>query len=297
VREPILSIEAVSGVSERTRLDAEQISTALRLKGARRVSVCLPCRDEESTVGRVVEALQPEGDALGLIDELIVIDDRSSDRSAERALAAGAKVVSIEEIHTTHGDGRGKGNVLWASLWCTTGDVIVWIDADVVTADIGWVARLIQPLFTNDSVALVKANYRRPRDEGGGGRTTELVVRPLLSLLAPQLSWIDQPLGGEVAIRRSMIEQLPFMEGWGVEIAMLLDVIERFGAEAIAQVDLGERRHRHHDLLDLRVQAAEVAATILRRTGVDLGAEPAQLHLPDGVSVDLNLAERPPVRS
>lgn len=283
-------------MSERTRLDAETISRALRAKGDCRVSVCLPCRNEEATVGRVVEALQPEGDALGLIDELIVVDDRSTDRSAERALAAGAKVVSIEEIHTVHGVGHGKGNALWASLWCSTGDIVVWVDADVITADIGWVAKLIHPLLVDDTVGIVKATYRRPRDEGGGGRTTELVVRPLLSLLAPELSWVEQPLGGEVAVRRSMIEQLPFMEGWGVEIAMLLDVISRFGAEAITQVDLGERRHRHHDLLDLRLQAAEVAATILGRTGVAIDPATARLRLPDQAALDLNLAERPPVR-
>ncbi|MFN8052752.1 MAG: glucosyl-3-phosphoglycerate synthase [Acidimicrobiales bacterium] len=282
-------------MSDRARRDAEEIAAALRTKGDHRVSVCLPCRNEESTVGLIVDALQA-GDSSGLIDELIVIDDRSTDRSAERALAAGAKVVSIEEIHTSHGEGTGKGNALWASLWCTTGDVVVWIDADVITADLSWVARLARPLFEDESVAIVKAAYHRPRDAGGGGRTTELVVRPLLSLLAPALSWIEQPLGGEVAVRRSMIEQLPFMEGWGVEIAMLLDAIDRFGPGAVTQVDLGERRHRHHDLLDLRVQAAEVAATILRRTGVDLVGEPPRFHLPDCGGMDLNLAERPPVR-
>lgn len=278
------------------------VDAVLRRKGARSVSVCLPCRNEEASVGRVVEALLPDGDARNLIDELIVVDDRSTDRSAERALAAGAKVVSIEEIEHSHGPdvdggmgaGIGKGNVLWSSLWCTTGDLVVWIDADVETADVTWVARLVEPLLADDGIGLVKASYRRPQDAGGGGRTTELVVRPLLSLLAPQLSWLRQPLGGEVAVRRSMIEQLPIAQGWGVEIGMLLDVAERFGVDAIVQVDLGERRHRHHDLLDLRVQAAEVAATILRRTGVDIGSLP-QLLLPDAPAVDLNLADRPPI--
>ena len=273
------------------------MSIALRHKGTNRVSVCLPCRNEEHTVGRVVGALQGESDAVGLVDELIVVDDRSTDRSAERALAAGAKVVSVDEIHTEYGVAAGKGNVLWASLWCSTGDIVVWIDADVVTADLTWVARLVQPLFVDDAVALAKATYYRPTDEGGGGRTTELVVRPLVSLVAPQLGWVKQPLGGEVAVRRSMIEQLPFVQGWGVEIAMLLDVVERFGPEAVVQVDLGERRHRHHDLMDLRGQAAEVAATILARSGVQLAVDPPRLLLPDDEDVVLNLAERPAVAS
>lgn len=275
--------------------DERTVATALRLKGARTISVCLPCRNEEATVGRVVEALL--ADSGGLVDELIVVDDGSTDRSAERALAAGAKVVSVDEVHTRHGVGSGKGNVLWASLWCSTGDIVVWVDADVVTADAGWVAGLAMPLLTDDAVGLVKAAYHRPSDQGGGGRTTELVVRPLVSLLAPQLSWVEQPLAGEVAVRRTMIEQLPIVQGWGVEVALLLDVIERFGPGAIAQVDLGERRHRHHDLMDLRVQAAEVAATLLRRTGVELATMPAQLRLPDGSALDLNLDERPPVAS
>jgi glucosyl-3-phosphoglycerate synthase len=287
------------GTTRRDHVDVD-LASILRRKGSRTVSVCLPCRNEEASVGRVVESLLPDGDARNLIDELIVIDDRSTDRSAERALAAGAKVVSIDEIENAHGPtvrpGAGKGNVLWSSLWCTTGDLVVWIDADVETVDVTWVARLVEPLLDDDGVGLVKASYHRPQDAGGGGRTTELVVRPLLSLLAPGLSWLHQPLGGEVAVRRTMIEQLPIAQGWGVEIGMLLDVVERFGPAAIVQVDLGERRHRHHDLLDLRVQAAEVAATILRRTGVDIGELP-QLLVPDGPAVDLNLADRPPVAS
>ena len=279
------------------RAAAGAIDAALRAKAGRSISVCLPCRNEEHTVGRVVEALQGVGDAAALVDELIVVDDRSTDRSAERALAAGAKVVPIEEVHNAQGAGTGKGNVLWSSLWCSTGDVVVWIDADVVTADLTWVARLAQPILDADEVGLVKATYRRPRDEGGGGRTTELVVRPLVSLLAPEMSWLEQPLGGEVAVRRAMVEELPMAQGWGVEIAMLLDAVRRFGPDAVVQVDLGERRHRHHDLMDLRLQAAEVGATILDRCGVPLAEAVPALHLPDGSELPLNLAERPPVAS
>ncbi len=278
-----------------TFVDVTDIESAIRLKGSRRVSVCLPCRNEESTVGRVVGAILDDERALSLIDEVIVIDDRSTDRSAERAQRAGARVVPIDDIQRNFGSGMGKGNVLWSSLICSNGEFIVWIDADVISANLAWIARLLIPLFEDDRVALVKAAYSRPTDEGGGGRTTELVVRPMLSLLAPQLTWISQPLGGEVAVRREMIGQLSIVQGWGVEIAMLMDVTSRFGRGAIAEVDLGERRHRHHDLLSLRVQAAEVMATILRRTGVELTEDQARLTLPDGSSTRLNLAERPPI--
>ena len=278
-----------------TFVDVEDIESAVRLKGSRTVSVCLPCRNEEGTVGDVVAALLGDSRATALIDEILVIDDRSTDRSAEVARAAGAVVHHIDAVHRRHGEGLGKGNVLWASLVVSRGDIVVWIDADVVSANLAWVARLLIPIFEREGVAMVKASYTRPTDAGGGGRTTELVVRPMLSLLAPDLTWIDQPLGGEVAVRRSMISTLPIAEGWGVEIAMLIDVNARFGRAAIEQVHLGERRHRHHELLSLRVQAAEVMATVLRRTGAELAGEPAALRLPDGSSIELNLRERPPL--
>lgn len=278
-----------------TFVDVEDIESAVALKRGRRVSVCLPCRNEEETVGRVVGAILADERSAALIDELVVLDDGSTDRSAELAAHAGARVVRVDDLQHDVEPLRGKGNVLWASLRCTGSEFIVWIDADVISANLAWVARLLIPMFEDDGVAMVKAAYSRPTDAGGGGRTTELVVRPLLSLLAPELSWISQPLGGEVAVRRELISQLPVAAGWGVEIAMLMDVVDRFGADAIAQVHLGERRHRHHDLLSLRVQAAEVMATILGRSGVALAADPPLLQLPDGSSLDLNLAERPPL--
>ena len=264
-------------------------------KGARRVSICLPCRNEQETVGIVVAALKAETmDSIGLVDELIVIDDGSTDETAARAAAAGARVVPISEVHRRFGEGAGKGNVLWASLLVSEGDFVVWLDADVTTATPEWVAQLLEPLLDDPRVALVKASYERPTDSGGGGRTTELVVRPLLSLLAPQLSWIDQPLAGEMAVRRDLIETIPLAQGWGVEIAMILDLAERYGAASIAQVHLGVRRHRHRDLMDLRVQAAEVMATLLGRLGIATAEPDPQLRLPDGTPLALNLDERPP---
>ena len=202
-------------------------------------------------------------------------------------------------MNQVYGDGRGKGNALWATLAASTGDLIVWCDGDVTSVEPSWVLRLLMPLLITPDVALVKASYHRPTDLGGGGRTTELVARPLLSLFLPELSGLHQPLSGEFAGRRTAIEQIPFVQGWGVEIAMLADIAERFGASAIAQVDVGERHHRHQTLDRLGVQAAEVIATLLTRVGADKAFANDHLALlrPNGASEPLNLEERPPMRS
>ena len=157
-------------------------------------------------------------------------------------------------------------------------------------------ARLVAPLLADDSVHLVKATYERPTSLGGGGRTTELVARPLLSLYAPDLAGVAQPLSGEFAGRRTSLEAIPFVEGWGVEIAMLIDIASAHGADAIAQVDLGVRHHRHRSLHALSIQAAEVMATALGRLDHHLEQIASTLTHADGSLVPLNLAERPPVR-
>jgi len=157
--------------------------------------------------------------------------------------------------------------------------------------------RLLAPMLDDDTVALVKALSHRPTRLGGGGRTTELVARPLMSLYYPELTGLHQPLAGEYAGRRTVLEQLPFVQGWGVEIAMLIDVARRFGPEAIAQIDLGTREHRHRSLHALSVQAAEVMATMLARvpSGSLLPEESPSLRRADGSAVPLNLSERPPL--
>jgi glucosyl-3-phosphoglycerate synthase len=273
------------------------IDDAVRAKGDRTVSLCIPCRDEGLTIGPLVQMLVDGlGERGGLVDELIVLDDRSSDDTAVVAAAAGATVISIADVHAVHGTGRGKGNALWASLVASSGDFVVWCDGDVTTVESNWVARLVYPLLVDDGVALVKADYHRPTEFGGGGRTTELVARPLLSRFFPELCGLGQPLSGEYAVRRSQAEQLPFVEGWGVEIAMLIDISRRWGADAIGQVELGVRHHRHHDLAALSVQAAEVIATILERSGINPPSATTDLLLrADGGSVALNIGERPPL--
>jgi glucosyl-3-phosphoglycerate synthase len=273
------------------------LADAVSAKGVRTVSMCIPCKDEAGTIGPLVEMLHDTLVAgVGLVDELLVIDDGSTDGSGEIAAAAGANVVAISTVHAAHGVGRGKGNALWASLKVSSGDLVVWCDGDVTSLEPSWVARLLLPLFLTDDVELVKAAYHRPTEFGGGGRTTELVARPLLSRFFPDLCGLHQPLSGEYAARRRAVEELALMQGWGVEIAMLIDIARRHGSSSIAQVELGVRHHRHQSLERLSVQAAEVLATVLSRAGVDDpgdGSDPV-LRRPDGTAITLNLAERPP---
>lgn len=266
----------------------------LAFKGNQRITLCFPCRNEAGTIGPLVAASRRSLiEECPLLDELLVLDDRSTDDTAQIASAAGAAVVHIDTVHTQHGTGHGKGNALWASLVTSTGDLIVWCDGDLTSFDPLWVVRLLVPLLTDPNTALVKAAYNRPTAGGGGGRTTELVARPLLSLLHPMLTPLEQPLAGEFAVRRSMIEQIPFVEGWGVEIAMLIDVVERFGITSVAQTDLGTRHHRHHSLESLSVQAAEVLATTMLRSGAAPTLASRSLTRADGSMVLLNLRERP----
>lgn len=297
-----MSASTLSHVSAVRTFDASKFSMAdaVAAKRGRTVSVCIPCKNEAATIGPLVAMMRRElVDANGLVDELIVLDDKSTDATAAIAAANGANVVSIATVNDVYGEGRGKGNALWATLAASTGDLIVWCDGDVTSVEPSWVVGLLMPLLTTADVSLVKATYHRPTDQGGGGRTTELVARPLLSLFLPELTGLHQPLGGEFAGRRTVMEQIPFVQGWGVEIAMLADVAERFGVSAIAQVDVGERHHRHHTLDMLGVQAAEVLATLLSRVGADKAFATDHLALlrPNGVAEPLNLEERPPMRS
>ena len=274
---------------------AEQLLAA---KGELSITLCFPCRDEAATIGPLVTAARRAlVDDCPLLDELLVLDDRSTDDTAVVAADAGATVISIDAVHQRHGIGHGKGNVLWASLVASSGDLIVWCDGDLTSFTPDWVVRLLVPLVLDPSIVLVKAAYQRPTTSGGGGRTTELVARPLLSLFDPDLAQLQQPLAGEFATRRDAIEQIPFVKGWGVEIAILMDLAKRFGAASIAQTDLGVRLHRHHSLESLSVQAAEVLATALLRAQPDIPIAANVLTRADGSTVPLNLSERPPIRT
>ena len=248
-----------------------------------RVSVVIPARDEEATVGAVVGAVRDEF-VLGmpLVDELIVMDSDSADATARVAASAGAAVYRCREVAPELGAYPGKGEALWKSLLVTTGDIVVFMDADLTTWGSHFVTGLLGPMLDPDSPALlVKACYDRAAggtpDGGtiGGGRVTELVARPMLNLWWPQLAGIAQPLSGEWACRRPLLESLPVPVGYGVEIAVVIDAAQRHGVDAIAQVDLGERAHSHQSDADLAVMAAELMLVAERRRfGAELAREP-----------------------
>jgi glucosyl-3-phosphoglycerate synthase len=246
-------------------------------KDGTRVSVVIPARDEEATIGAIVATIRKQlVDRIGLVDELIVVDSRSGDATARLAAEAGALVVSQDRI--TRGLPRleGKGDALWAGLVAASGDVVAFVDGDLEDFRAHFVTGLVGPLLTDPSVAYVKGFYHRALnypagiEADGGGRVTELTARPLLNLFWPELSGFVQPLAGEYAGRRKLLERLPFVSGYGVEIGMLIDLLELVGLDALAQVDLGERRHRHQSTEALGRMSAQIMLTAwsrLRRQG------------------------------
>jgi glucosyl-3-phosphoglycerate synthase len=276
-----------------TDFDAARLT---ELKADHVISVCLPARNEQATVGLIVDHLI-EGlvEGVGLVDEVIVVDDHSTDGTADAASAAGAKVVDARSVLPEYGDGHGKGEAMWKSLYASVGDIIVWCDADVRGFDIAFVVGLLGPLLTEPTVDFVKGFYDRPVGEGGtgGGRVTELAARPIISLLFPHLVPIVQPLAGEYAGRRSVLEQLPFVQGYGVDLGLLIDVAERFGVDHLAQTDLGARRHRNRPLDELSPQALAVLHTALIRTDPDLITGAPVLARPGSGTTRVEVGERP----
>ncbi|MFI1970296.1 glucosyl-3-phosphoglycerate synthase [Streptomyces cinnamoneus] len=229
------------------------------------VSVVLPALDEEATVGEIAAVIRRElmtGD-VPLVDELVVLDSGSTDRTAEVAAAAGARVEPRDAILPRLPALPGKGEVLWRSLLVTTGDVVCFVDADLKEFSADFVSGIVGPLLTDPDVDFVKAMYDRPLGSlsGQGGRVTELVARPLLNLHWPQLAGFVQPLGGEYAARRSLLERLPFPVGYGVELGLLVDALHTVGLDALAQVDVGVRKHRHQDGRALGRMAAAIYRT------------------------------------
>ena len=244
-----------------------------------RISVCIPARDEEGTVGPIVEAVRRElVERVGLVDELLVVDDRSDDATAAVAFAAGARVVAVSDLDDwaeakAGAATRGKGEAMRRGLAASSGDIVVFLDADVENFNVHFVTGLVGPLLFRPDTMLVKACYRRPLGSSptGGGRVTELVARPALALLFPELAGVVQPLAGEVAVRREALVGLELAGGYGVELAMLIDVSRRFGVTSIAQVDLDVRAHRNRPLHELAPQARDVLRVALSRAGVEVG--------------------------
>lgn len=268
----------------------------LAAKGDASVSVCLPARNESATVGAIVTTLRDELLHAGAIDEIVVIDDHSSDRTASVACDAGARVVAAEEVLAGYGSGHGKGEVLWKSLHVTTGDIVVWADSDISNFGSRFVSGVLGPLLCEPDVDFVKGFYTRPERGGrGGGRVTELAARPLLSLYFPELAALHQPLAGEYGARREVLERLPFVEGYGVEVGLLIDLHRQFGVRGLVQVDLDVRHHRNRSLEELGPQALAITQTVLRRVDERLAPTTAALHRPNRPDTIVDVSERPPM--
>ncbi|MCV7169071.1 glucosyl-3-phosphoglycerate synthase [Mycobacterium manitobense] len=293
------------------------LQRVIRAKGTRRISVVLPARDEEQTVGGIVAQIRRRLMAdVSLVDELIVIDSRSSDATAAVAASAGATVFHQDQILPDQPRMDGKGDALWKGLAASTGDIVLFIDSDLRDFTTHFIVGLLGPLLCQPDVVFVKAHYLRPltTDQvtvpGGGGRVSELVARPLINMFWPQLAGFVQPLAGEYGGYRNVLEQIPFATGYGVEFAMLVDLLDLVGLDALAQVDLGTRTHRHQDIEALGRMAAQILQTANARLprgrrGVDDApvsrwltqfrhdtASPVHHQL---VTSDVSVRERPPL--
>ena len=232
----------------------------------RSVSVCLPARECAGTVGEIVGKLAALREA-GAIDEIVVVDAASADGTAAVAERAGARVLHEAELLPERGPALGKGDAMWRALSALEGQLVCFLDADTEGFSAHFATGLIGPLVCEPGVSFVKAFYRRPlqHERDGGGRVNQLTARPALALFYPELACVRQPLAGEVAARRELLEALPFATGYGVEIAMLIDAWRELGLDGLAQVDLDEHRNRHQPLSALAPMAQTVLATLVRR--------------------------------
>jgi glucosyl-3-phosphoglycerate synthase len=280
------------------------LDTLVDAKGTTRISVVLPARNEERTVGAIVTVIRRELEHL--VDEIIVVDSRSTDATAEVAAAAGATVVHQDAVLSHLPVLSGKGEALWKGLAATTGDIVVYADADVSNFGSHFITGLLGPLLTDPEVHFVKGAYERPLNgrRGEGGRATELVARPLLNQWWPELAGFVQPLGGEYAARREVLQRVPYVTEYGVEFGLLVDLLDLIGLDAMAQVDLGSRDHGHQNTLALGRMAGQIMVTAwsrLARQGRLVAAEPPsptllQFDLDRRAEwVDVSVAERPPL--
>jgi glucosyl-3-phosphoglycerate synthase len=245
---------------------------ALKREQGVTISLALPALNEEKTVGHVIKtARQALMNKIPLLDEIVLIDSNSTDRTREIAAELGIPVFIHQELLPQLGARRGKGEALWKSLLVTRGDIILWIDTDIVNIHPRFVYGVLGPMLADPVIQFVKGFYRRPLkvgdklQAGGGGRVTELTARPLLNLFYPELSGVIQPLSGEYGGRRSALEQLPFYSGYGVETGLLIGVYEKYGLDSIAQVDLLERIHHNQTLEALSKMSFAILQTVVRK--------------------------------
>jgi glucosyl-3-phosphoglycerate synthase len=246
-----------------------------KIQGNVSISLVIPALNEAATIGSIVSTVRAafmHGRKTALIDEIVVIDGCSQDATRVVAEKAGARVVAIDDAGPQL-PMSGKGAALWKSQFVTTGDVVVFIDADIANFSPHFITGLVGPLLLHPDLYFVKSFYRRPLvlDERlydhYGGRITEIMVRPLLNALMPELSFLRQPLSGEYALRRSVMEELPFSSGYGVEIGLLFDFYERYGVEHLAQVDIEMRIHRNRPVTELGAVACGITQVMLRKLG------------------------------
>ncbi len=263
------------------------------------VTVCVPTRETAATIGDTVAAIAALAEA-GLVDQILVVDADSADGTAAIAAAAGAEAFQEAELMPEFGPVQGKGDAMWRAQSAARGEILVYLDGDVRDFGPHYVLGLLGPLLESERIDFVKGFYRRPlaieatEIEGGGGRVTELAAKPLLELLAPELAAFRQPLAGECAGRRSLFSRIPYFTGYGVEIAMLVEVWRVAGLQRMAQVDLGSKRNSHQALGALAEMSREVVEALARqvaREGAGSGSiAPAPGWRP-------RLSERPPIAS
>ncbi|MDR2020375.1 MAG: glucosyl-3-phosphoglycerate synthase [Treponema sp.] len=287
---------------------------SLKEKKGLKISLAFPTLNEELTIGKEILVIRTElMDRYPLVDEIVVIDSSSRDNTRRVAERFGARIFTSKTILPKYGSYRGKGETLWKSLYALEGDIIVWVDADISNIAPKFVYGLIGPLLENDTIGYVKAFYERPiRFSGGispsgGGRVTEILVRPVFSLFYPELARLVQPLSGEYAGRRSLLERLPFSMGYGVELGHLIDILYLAGTGALAQVDLDLRIHRNQDTAALGKMAYGILNTFLSRGekyGVlrmmrELGDRHISLETAGDnhrvIKTEIPLVERPPM--
>lgn len=262
------------------------------------ITVCVPTRETAATIACTVRELKALQEA-GLVDQIVVVDADSADGTSTIADAAGAEVFREAELLPELGPAEGKGDAMWRALSVATGEIVVYLDGDVRNFGRHYVTGLLGPLLQSPGTEFVKGFYRRPLTieemeiEDGGGRVTELTARPLLELLVPELAQFRQPLAGECAGRRSLLAQIPYSTGYGVEIGMLVDVWRRVGLERMAQVDLGSKRNSHQSLAALATMSREVVEALAARLG-ELPS-PATGAIEPAPGGERRLRERPPI--
>lgn len=292
--------------------DAGDLAAHKRERGIT-VAVAIPALDEEATIAEICSTIRRDLiDGVPLVDDLVVIEGGSSDATARVARVAGARVVGVADALPRVPPVRGKGESLWRSLAVCSSDVICWIDADIRNFGSHFVSRLVAPLILDQRIAFSKAFYRRPISSdgelrpSGGGRVTELLARPMLNALFPELGGFLQPLSGEYAGRRDVLTQIPFFSGYSVEVGLLIDLLHAVGLDAMVQVDLEERVHRNRPLDELGPMAYAIARAIMMRAeqrgrlraAHDYLAPPLMQPGTDGPEPrDVREMERPPLES